>query len=862
MNTQATIEDQKPAARYAQVAVDQPLEGELTYRIPLELAEDVKVGSRVSVPLGRGNRVITGTVLEVLTGEPEWMGRGSQKAEEGSQEIEEGSQEPEAGSQKIEENASPEAAAFAGMLESAQTAFAPAKREKGTERATAIKEISEVLREVLPVPADLLQLARWISSYYCAPIGTTLAAMVPAAVKRAARLPQRVLIHLTDAARDRELFLAAVKLSPKSKTVYEKLLGLLTDGAVREQDVLTGAGISRPVLKRMLEKGVIRVEHQIEWPAMEGPDPEAFGPQVLERPETGAPRRAEAPGALALTADQQAALDAIEPLLNPSNFAVRVIHGVTGSGKTELYIRAIEKVVAAGKRAIVLVPEISLTPQTVKRFTRRFARVAVLHSGLRDTQRHQHWHAIASGWAQVIVGARSAVFAPAGDIGLIVVDEEHDASYKQDNAPRYHGRDVAIRRGQMLGIPVLLGSATPALESWHNANTNPHYKLLSLPTRPLGTQMPRVVIVDMKTQSRERRGLHILSTILEHHLKQTLERKKQAIFLLNRRGYAHYVMCPRCDWVLMCENCDATMVVHRTKPSPVADPDAPVPGAEGKQEFAKRYNQVQCHYCLTAQILPSLCPMCQAKLTHLGQGTQRAEDELTRKFPGIRIARMDSDSMRDAIDYQRTLQKFADGELDLLLGTQMISKGLDFPNVHLVGVLNADLAMTMPDFRAAERTFQLICQVAGRSGRAQERGSVVVQTFQPHEPAIEHACNHDYLGFVASELPHRQAFGYPPFGRMVRLLFSHKGFSKVQEESQKVIRLIEAIAARNSLPIRWQGPQPPPMERLVELYRNEIILFADSAVPLQRLLAALRYRHVFTQSAVTIAVDVDPVHMM
>jgi primosomal protein N' (replication factor Y) len=852
MSTPSNIDDPKPVVRYAQVAVDQPMDGELTYRIPLELADDVKVGSRVSVPLGRGNRVITGTVLEVLTALPDWIGEGK-KEETRTRNQEEDAPEP-AAENVVTEEASPEATAFAGMLETPETAFAPVKREQGGHGgggAPAIKEISDVLREVLPVPADLLQLARWISSYYSAPIGVTLSTMVPAAVKRAARLPQRVVIHLTDSARDRDMYLSTMKFSPKSKAVYEKLLTLLRDGAALQQDVMTAAAISKPVLKRMLEKGVIRLEHQIEWPAMEGPNPEAFGPQVAERPA--------GPGPLTLTADQQAALDAIEPLVQPSKFAVRVIHGVTGSGKTELYIRAIEKVVAAGKRAIVLVPEISLTPQTVKRFTQRFQRVAVLHSGLRDTQRHQHWHAIASGWAQVIVGARSAIFAPASDIGLIVVDEEHDASYKQDNAPRYHGRDVAIRRAQLLGIPVLLGSATPALESWHNCNTNPHYKLLSLPTRPLGTQMPRVVIVDMKTQSRERHGLHILSTILEHHLKQAIERKKQSIFLLNRRGYAHYVMCPRCDWVLMCENCDATMVVHRTKPSPVADPDAPV---EGKQEFAKRYNQVQCHYCLTAQILPSLCPLCHAKLTHLGQGTQRAEDELTRKFPGIRIARMDSDSMRDAIDYQRTLQKFADGQLDLLLGTQMISKGLDFPNVHLVGVLNADLAMTMPDFRAAERTFQLICQVAGRSGRAEERGSVVVQTYQPHEPAIQHACNHDYLGFVGGELPHRQQFGYPPFGRMVRLLFSHKGFSKVQQEAQRVIRLIEAIAARQALPIRWHGPQPPPMERLVELYRSEIILFADNPVPLQKLLAALRHRHVFTQSTVTIAVDVDPVHMM
>jgi primosomal protein N' (replication factor Y) len=604
--------------------------------------------------------------------------------------------------------------------------------------------------------------------------------------------------------------------------------------------------VARPMIKRLVEKRILRLERQIDWPS----------PAAGEGPQ--APGAADA--GLVLSGHQQAALEAIEPLLadaaGQAKFAVRVIHGVTGSGKTELYIRAIEKVIAAGKRAIVLVPEISLTPQTVKRFTQRFPRVAVLHSGLRDAQRHLHWHAIATGWAQVIVGARSAIFAPAKDIGLIVVDEEHDPSYKQDNAPRYHGRDVAIRRGQMLGIPVLLGSATPALESWHNAQTNPNFGLLSLPDRPTGTQMPRVIVVDMKQQAKERRGLHILSTNLEHALKGTLEKKKQAIFLLNRRGYAHYVACPKCDWVLMCDNCDATMVVHRGK-SPAAQETG-----LSKEEFKTRYSEVRCHYCLTAMIMPGMCPLCHAKLTYLGQGTQRAEDELLRKFPGLRLARMDSDSMRDAIDYQKALGDFAKGEIDLLIGTQMISKGLDFPNVQLVGVLNADLAMAMPDFRAAERTFQLICQVAGRSGRAAERGTVVVQTFQPEEPAIVHACNHDYLGFVNSEMPHRKEFGYPPFGRMVRILLTHKGFTKVNAEAARLMGQIEAIAQRNSLPIRWQGPQPPPMGRLVEEYRVEIILFAETAGPLQRLLAGLRQRGALAQVAVGIAIDVDPVHMM
>ncbi len=377
--------------------------------------------------------------------------------------------------------------------------------------------------------------------------------------------------------------------------------------------------------------------------------------------------------------------------------------------------------------------------------------------------------------------------------------------------------------------------------------------------------MPRVQIVDMHQQAKERRGLHILSTHLEHHLKQTLERKRQAIFLLNRRGYAHYVMCPRCNWVFMCENCDSTMVVHRTKEG--LDSGAAGTAELGRGGFNQRYGKVLCHYCQTAMFLPQTCPLCQAKLTHLGQGTQRAEDELLRKFPGVRLARMDSDSMRHSADYQETLQRFAAGDIDLLIGTQMISKGLDFPNVQLVGVLNSDLAMTMPDFRAAERTFQLICQVAGRSGRSggatgDERGMVVVQTFQPQEPAIVHACNHDYEGFVAGELPHRKQFGYPPFGRMVRIVLSHKGYTKVHDAADVLMGEIQAIAQRLALPLRWHGPQPPPMERLVEQYRVEIVLFAETPGPLQRLLAVLRTKEAFARTTTTLAVDVDPVHMM
>ncbi len=806
---------------FATVALDQPVDAAYTYLIPAQFQRDAKPGNRVTVPLGRSNRPTPATILTISTTPPE-LPIENRKS-------------------KIE---NPEASLF----------------QSDSELVTQNSEFKELLdlhRDILPIPADLLDLGKWISTYYCSPIGSTLATMVPAAVKKATRLPANLTIHLTDPATPPEQQFEGKKISPKTKKIFQQLHFFLSEGPKPEHEVLQHAQIARPMLKRLLSLNLLRMERDLKLPDAHilGADTSAFNLQ---------------PSALTLSSDQQTALTDVYASLNAGGFAVRLLHGVTGSGKTEVYIRAIQQVVDQGKRAIVLVPEISLTPQTVRRFTARFPRVAVLHSGMKDSERHQHWHAIASGWAQVVVGARSAIFAPASDIGIIVVDEEHDPSYKQDNLPKYHGRDVAIRRAQMLNIPILLGSATPALESWQNAQPttvggHKDWKLLSLTSRPLGTAMPRVLTVDMKAQSKERRGLHILSTTLEHHLRQTLDQKKQAIFLLNRRGYAHYVMCPRCDWVLMCDNCDATMVVHRKRAD--EDPDA---GGGGKGLRGK----VQCHYCLTAMMLPDRCPLCQARLTHLGQGTQRAEDELIRKFPSLRLKRMDSDSMNNARDYQETLDAFGHGEIDLLIGTQMISKGLDFPNVQLVGVLNSDLAMTIPDFRAAERTFQLICQVAGRSGRATERGTVIVQTFQPHEPAILHACNHDYLGFVQSELPHRREFGYPPFGRLVRIVLAHKSYTKVHTAAADLNRLATAITQKLNLPIRIAGPFPPPMERLVELYRVELIFFAATPRPLQTLVANLRTRGLLAGHAkagaaggggianVGINVDVDPLHMM
>ena len=810
MTADATLHDSGTSLQhYAAIAVDQSLDMDLTYSIPAEFLPVLHVGSRVQVPLGRGNRAVNGTVLEITDQAPAFKSNPTATDKPVPQPI-----EPENRQETLWNIAPPE-------LEQAPP----------TDR---IKSILAVYPEIDPVPADLLEIARWISRYYCCPLGMVLSTIVPAAVKKNIRLPRQNYIHRVDS-----MPIAADHgFTVRTQTTFTKVWEVLAQGPLAVDNLLAKAPVSQPMLKRFISAGLLRLEKRILWP---------------DAARLGLPPSAEAPlhtrKDFALTAEQALAMEALLPLLNPPRFAARLIFGVTGSGKTELYIRCIEQVVASGRQAIVLVPEISLTAQLVSRFTERFERVAVLHSGMADAQRHQHWHAIAAGWAQVIIGARSAIFAPTPNLGIIVVDEEHEPSYKQDSAPRYHARDLAVRRGQISGVPVLLGSATPSLETWRNAHENPNYGLIELTSRPRGLLMPRVVTVDMREDRRTRRGLHALSRLLEQRLKETVAEKGQAIFLLNRRGFAHYVACPRCDFVLMCDRCDATMVVHRhAAESRDASPGLP-----------DRY--IQCHYCLTSQLLPSRCPTCQARLVQLGQGTQRVEEELRLKLPELKVARMDSDSMRGAGHYQETLQRFAQGELDMLLGTQMIAKGLDFPNVTLVGVLNADLAMTSPDFRAAERTFQLICQVAGRCGRTQRPGLVVVQTMQPEEPAILFATRHDYSAFVQQELQHRKGFSYPPFGRMVRIVLSDSDYLSLLDEAKWLAAMIQQSPAYRPETLRLIGPQNAPLQRIDEKYRMEIILLAPTPGPLQQVLSDLRQRGLFQKFAADVTVDVDPMAM-
>ncbi|MBM4048507.1 MAG: primosomal protein N', partial [Planctomycetes bacterium] len=535
------------------------------------------------------------------------------------------------------------------------------------------------------------------------------------------------------------------------------------------------------------------------------------------------------------TPEQAYALKVIGEKLSQGGFGVVLLHGVTGSGKTEVYLQAIAQTIALGKQAIVLIPEISLTPQTVRRFMSRFDRVGVLHSGLTDGQRNVQWQRIRAGETDVVVGARSAVFAPMPRLGLVVVDEEHEPSFKQDNAPRYHGRDVAVMRAHMLGALVVLGSATPSLESYHNACSGKYFGV-ELTKRIDNLELPPVEVVDMTREMTERKGLHSLSRRLEANAKSALARKGQVLLFLNRRGFATYVTCKRCGFVLKCDRCDITLTYHR------------------------QAHLAICHHCNKEINPPTTCPECATPgVKYFGVGTERIEQELAKVFPGNSVMRMDSDTMRGRYAHGRALGAFGRGEVDILLGTQMIAKGLDFPNVTLVGVISADTALSLPDFRACERTFQLLAQVAGRTGRGPQGGRVVIQSLTPKHYTIQFAASHDYKGFAEKELEFRKQLGYPPFGRLAKIVVQGKNADAVKEKCGAIAQALRtAIAGRVA---RVLGPAEAPIAQLKRRHRWQVILKAQTSTLLHDLLKQAQPSFAAEKGA-QVAIDIDPADML
>ncbi len=755
---------------YAGVVFNRPIEQVLTYRVSGRLGSLIRPGQRVRAPLGRGDKLAIGYCVSV-----------DQRAPDG---------------------------------------LDPHR----------IKEVIEILDTIPLIDHKMLELMRWLADYYACSWGQALDAAVPAGVKKHSGTRIGTFLVVPEEAREalRMDPASGPKLSAKQSTVLEVIAR--TDEPLTTADVCRLAKCSPVPIQALQKLGLVHtVRRRLALDAGRGAG--ASAPSVEDRKPPPVEIAAADRPALTLTPEQATTLARIEPALESGGFAPFLIHGVTSSGKTEVYLSAIERVVARGREAIVLVPEISLTPQTIRRFRRRFARVAVLHSHLTDAERHRHWQSIASGEIQVVVGVRSAIFAPARRLGLIVIDEEHESTFKQETIPRYHARDVAVKRAQMEGIPILLGSATPSLETWRNAIRG-RYTRLSMPTRVGGRPMPEVEIIDLR---HEKTPLGGLSESLRQAMIRALREGGQVILLLNRRGFHTFVICPKCGQVVKCHACDVAATYHKSR------------------------HILVCHTCDAERACPPACPSCRATGLHYGGiGTERLEKEILAAFPEYPSRRMDSDTMRTPGSHEQVLSAFRAGEVRILLGTQMIAKGLDFPNVTLVGVVNADTALHLPDFRAAERTFQLVAQVAGRTGRGDRPGRVLVQTYTPEHPAIQAAVRHDYETFVASELPEREKYGVPPFGRLVRLI------ARGPEESvvQAYMKDLAAAFRREADPsVRILGPAPAPILKIRNLFRFHIQLRCPNPRPLQAL-ARSGPAMIPAPNGVELAVDVDPIHML
>jgi primosomal protein N' (replication factor Y) (superfamily II helicase) len=547
----------------------------------------------------------------------------------------------------------------------------------------------------------------------------------------------------------------------------------------------------------------------------------------------------------ALDETQMEAVGTITAAMVKGGFAPHLLYGVTGSGKTTVYFAAMQRALEAGKSALLLVPEIGLTPAMAGQMVAAFGReVVLLHSQLTPDERAEQWHRICRGEARIVVGTRSAVFAPMVKLGLIIVDEEHDGSYKQEETPRYHGRDVAVMRGKLNDAVVVLGSATPSLESWANAEKG-RYARVEMLTRVADRPLPVVELVDMRQEFKETGQEQIFSRKLIEETQATLDRGEQVIILLNRRGYSFVVMCRSCGEKIECENCAISMTFHKQVTTDIAQPG----------------QRLECHYCGYRRNVPKVCPKCQSEhLYFLGAGSQQGEERLQELFPGARIGRMDRDTVRGRSDMERLLTRLHAGEINLLVGTQMIAKGHDIHGVTLVGVVGADFALGLPDFRASERVFQLLTQVSGRAGRGELPGTVLVQTYHPEHYAITFAAKHDYPGFVAKELQYRRWMHYPPYTVLANMLIQSE---KLEEATAWAGALGKWFAAKRLEKVRVMGPAAAPIVRLKRIYRYHFVLKAERRQVLGEVLRAmLAFAEAQEIPRRNLVVDVDAVHLM
>jgi primosomal protein N' (replication factor Y) (superfamily II helicase) len=688
---------------------------------------------------------------------------------------------------------------------------------------TNLKPILKVIGAQTLVTPKVLKLARWISDYYCCAPEIALKSVLPEAIRNEKEGWKK------------QLFVRALHLSgefPKLPKRQQEVWNIIEERReILLTELLELAETTAATVRKLEDRGLVAITSEIS-------ERDPYAREHILPTQS-----------IALNSAQTIALEKIKTAIDKplstlnSQSSTFLLHGVTGSGKTEIYLQALAHALEQGKGAIVLVPEISLTPQTVERFKARFSSgklrtlVAVLHSHLSAGERHDEWHKIRQGRARIVIGARSAIFAPIEPLGLIIVDEEHEQTYKQEEAPRYHARDVAIMRGQMENAVVVLGSATPSLESFYNCKRG-KYALLELPERVDNQKMPRVRVVDMRQAASNEKGNLIFSPQLKEAIHQRLEKREQTILFLNRRGYSTSLQCPKCGYVCNCPNCSLALTFHRQE------------------------QKLACHICGHIEKVPSVCPNPKCKnaaIRFSGTGTQRVEETLAKLFPDARVKRMDADTMKRKDDYRKVLGDFRAGKTDILVGTQMIAKGLHFPNVTLVGIIYADLALHQPDFRAGERTFQLLTQVAGRAGRGDVEGEVFVQAYAPFHPAIQYARRHDFKGFYEQEIEFREQLKYPPVSRVALLTLKGRNEDKVKFSADHLKRTL-GKNLNEFKDLILAGPAPAPLLRAETFYRYQIMLRTRAMSKLSRELACI-IQSLALPEDVTLAVDIDPVNL-
>jgi primosomal protein N' (replication factor Y) len=696
---------------------------------------------------------------------------------------------------------------------------------------TTIKFLSHRIVPDYRVDADLLELAAWMAEYYFCPLGEAVACVSAIGLSEVKAKRER-LVALADFAAKYALWRRGEwpppKMTERQKLVVSHFFQTENTPIVPAA-LATLLDISTSVIERLAENGILQVIESERY-----------------RPDRY-PVAGDSDAPLTLNPAQESALQAVCEAIEAGEFRAFLLHGVTGSGKTEVYLQAIARVIERGGQAIVLVPEIALTPQTVERFRRRFGdRVGVYHCRLSLGQKYDLWRRIKTGEVRIVVGARSAVFTPFDRLGLIVLDEEHETSYKQNESPRYHARDVALVRAQRLRIPVILGSATPSLESYYNAHRK-KFVLLELPERIESLPLPEVSLIDMAEEARDQPsgpGVGMLSHNLVQAIRERIAAQEQIILFLNRRGFSQYALCMRCRHMIRCVHCDVLMTYHKWD------------------------ERLRCHYCGVEQKVPPMCPACEkSEMSLVGIGTEKVEEAVEALFPEARLLRIDLDTIGTRTAFIDAWQKISSGQVNIILGTQMIAKGFHLERVTLVGVISADMALYLPDFRSAERTFSILTQVAGRAGRGERRGEVLIQTYMPQHYSIRWAQTHDYKSFYAKEIEFRRVLAFPPFTRAIALIVSAKDNEAARTQSgnlgNMIRRTIRATQERDP-DMRILGPAPSPIAKIRDHFRWRLFFRGQKPSVMRAVLVEgiARFEKTFPKPRVQLTVDVDPQDML